>query len=463
MLLYLYHVFKAVRPAFTRERAWILGCSVILGFIGCWDMAGVSSLCRFWGLNEQGYLALLHFFQATSWDHQRLMRLWTGWVLKQAVAVDEEGRLVVIADHSLVVKDGRQMPGVVTLRQDSETQSKPSYFRGHCWGVLGLLVGSLERCFCLPFQAELHQGHVHVGEEKLSMSQQPVQMALDFARTHQRYLWLILDAFFAASPVFKLASGQRDADGRPWVEVLTKAKKGYVAYTLDGTQRVPLDEGFDAQPLSQGECRVYAEPETVSYRAQNLLWHGELVRFIWVQSSQGRMVLMSSDLMLDPLRAVELYCGRMRIESTFDRLKHLLKAFEYHFWSKGLPRHSRRPRKNSTLEAPATPEALEAVKRCWRAYERFVSLGCLALGLLQVLALKYPQQILAQHQRFLRTRPQGIPSEGVVKDVLATLIQDRFGKVSAGATLGDIHAHFASAGFLWEAPKEETHWLCDSA
>jgi len=31
------------------------------------------------------------------------------------------------------------MPGVTTLHQDSETSSKPSFFRGHHWGCLSLL------------------------------------------------------------------------------------------------------------------------------------------------------------------------------------------------------------------------------------------------------------------------------------------------------------------------------------
>ncbi|MDM8538562.1 sigma factor-like helix-turn-helix DNA-binding protein, partial [Desulfobacterales bacterium HSG17] len=46
-------------------------------------------------------------------------------------------------------------PGVVTLRQQSETQSKPSYFRGHCWAVTGLVIGSMAAPYCLPLDAPL--------------------------------------------------------------------------------------------------------------------------------------------------------------------------------------------------------------------------------------------------------------------------------------------------------------------
>jgi len=465
MLLYIYHIFRALRPAFSRERAWILCCSVILGFIGCWEMAGVSSLCRFWGLNTKGYLALLRFFRATSWNHTTLMQTWSRFVLGQSVVVDVAGRAVMHGDHSLVAQDGRHMPGVVSLHQESETQSKPGYFRGHCWGVLGLLIGSLQRGFSLPVVAEIHQGHEHVGhgKPKDTLTQRPVQMALDFAVAHQRHLRLILDAFFSVSPVFERAAAMLDHYLEPWVEILTKAKKGYVAYTVgEAGKKITLEDVFE-QPFCQDTCPVYGQVETVGYRVANLLWQNRLIRFIWVKNSLGRMILMSSDLTLDPLQAIELYCTRMRIESTFDRLKNLLKVFAYHFWTQSLPRHSRRPTKNSSLQPPESLEDQVAVTRCWRAYERFVTLGCVALGILQLIALKYPQQILDQFQQFLRTPPKGIPSEGVVKAVLADLLQDRFGKVTSGATLSYIHAYFDQAGFFWQTPIGETQELCDSA
>lgn len=67
-------------------------------------------------------------------------------------------RLVLLGDHTHAVKDGGRMPGVVSLRETSETQSKPSYFRGQCWGAVGVLVGSLTSCFCLSLNLKTHQG-----------------------------------------------------------------------------------------------------------------------------------------------------------------------------------------------------------------------------------------------------------------------------------------------------------------
>ena len=59
------------------------------------------------------------------------------------------------------------MPGVMTMRQDSEAQSKPSYFRRQCWGAIGLLTGSMELAFFLPLMLNVHQGLEHIGRENL--------------------------------------------------------------------------------------------------------------------------------------------------------------------------------------------------------------------------------------------------------------------------------------------------------
>ncbi len=46
---------------------------------------------------------------------------WQTFVISQQVTVMAEGRAVLAGDHTYVPKDGRRMPGVVTLHQDSET------------------------------------------------------------------------------------------------------------------------------------------------------------------------------------------------------------------------------------------------------------------------------------------------------------------------------------------------------
>jgi len=100
-------------------------------------------MCRFWRWGEREYHSLLPFFRSKAYDYAELLAVWQRVVLRQGVAVEVEGRWVLLGDHTYVVKDGGRMPGVVSLRETSETQRQPLYFRGQCWGAVGLIIGSL--------------------------------------------------------------------------------------------------------------------------------------------------------------------------------------------------------------------------------------------------------------------------------------------------------------------------------
>ncbi len=131
-----------------------------------------------------------------------VIELWSTFILSQNQTVKSDGRTVLLGDHTNVPKDGRQMPCVVTIHQHSETQSKPSYFRGHYWGAIGMLIGSMGAAFCIPLSLGIHQGLVHVDEkgdaeaDKETLGTRIVQMAMDFAMRHDLPSILILDAFF---------------------------------------------------------------------------------------------------------------------------------------------------------------------------------------------------------------------------------------------------------------------------
>ena len=457
-LLYLYQMLHTFRPLFARHLPWTMFCAVILGFIGSHHVEALTSICRFWHMDETGYHRLLHFFHSAAWCLDALVAHWSQLVLAQHVAVMVQGRTVLLGDHTYVVKDARRMPGVVTLHQDSETQSKPAYFRGHHWGIVGLLVGSLSQAFCLPLEARLHQGFAHVRDNETDEAQRPtlavrlVHMALQFAARHDRPSLLVLDAFFAITPVFHLAASLWSLRlKQPYLAIVTRAKKNYVAYEPAPPQPLPargrpskygnpikLKDVFKThkEQFVHASCTVYGHVETVSYLVLNLLWKPlkAPLRFVFVITSRGPIVLMCSDLESDPLMTIALYCARVRIETLFAMLKGTLGAFAYRFWSKRLPRHSRKPKKNATLQAPPK-EHLETVRRTWQACEHFVMLGCVALGLLQLVALKFHDQVWNGYCLFLRTRSRALPSERTVKAVLGQELARHFGNVANAATL----------------------------
>jgi hypothetical protein len=460
-LLYLYQMLETFRHLCSRRTPWLLFCLIISGFIVTPHPEGLSSLCPFWLAHDSDYHRLLHFFRSSAWQLEPLIAHWSGLVLSQHIAVVVEGRHVLLGDHTAVVKDARRMPGVVTLYQHSDTQSKPNYFRGHYWGVLGLLTGSLQEAFCTPLEARLHQGLLHIDPELPSHADRDTQstrllhMALTFVKRHGTQAFLVLDAFFACATVFEPANSYWSIDlKQPCLYVITRAKKTYRAYLIPQAptspragrprkygDKIKLYEVFETHRAQFMEtvCQVYGHEETVSYLVLNLMWKPlkAPLRFIFAMTSRGPIVLMSNDLSLEPLVAIALYWARVRVEIMFAMLKGLLGAFAYRFWSHYIERQSRKPKKNATLKAPH-PDHLEVVQRTWKACEGFVMLGCIALGMLQLIALQLDAHIWSAFTRFLRTRRRTLPSERTVKTVLAQELLKDFYSLKPRAMMQEI-------------------------
>lgn len=442
MLKYLENFLRAMRPAFSRRATFAWFVTVIVGFLLRNDTLGVSSIVRALSLPPETYTCLLHFFHSTAWNVEQLMGLWWEWLAARKVAYHLGDRLVLLGDHTKTPKDGRKMPAVATLHQDSETSSKPSFFRGHHWGCIGMIVRTCDKFLATPLWANIQEGlaKIAVGDD----AQQPkttriVQMAQQVAWAMGRRAYVVLDAYFAVGPVFEAAAGQLCGD-EPLVHILTRAKKNVVAYRPARTpkkrkrgrpnkygQKLKLMRLFDskakAYDFQTAQAVVYKQREPVRYLALNLLWKPTkgMLRFILVESSPGRMVLISSDLQLDPIAAVELYCRRATIETMFNTLKNVLGGMGYHFWSQYLSPASRRPQKNTRRQTRSSDPA--QTRNTLAAIEKFVNLQLLVLGMLQLIAKAYPEQVKRRAHCWLRTTSTYTPSEFVTRTALANVIK----------------------------------------
>jgi hypothetical protein len=76
-----------------------------------------------------------------------------------------DGRPVMVGDGVKQSKEGRFMPGVKRLHQESENSAKGEYIFGHMFGGLGLLMGSIRnKLYCVLFSLRLHDGLGAVNE-----------------------------------------------------------------------------------------------------------------------------------------------------------------------------------------------------------------------------------------------------------------------------------------------------------
>jgi hypothetical protein len=433
---YLDRVLLALRPAFARKAAFCWFVVAVAGIIARADTFGVSSIVRALCLAPAAYPTIIHFFHSSAWQAETLLRHWRQWIRQAHLESVVADRIVLVGDHTNAPKDARRMPSLSTIHQDSETASKPSYFRGHQWACIGLLVGAADRFFALPLWAEIHRDNFED-----SRTTRIIKVAAQIANEFGRHAYLVLDAYFSVGPVFVFA-----ATTKGMLHILTRAKKNIVAYQPAPAPDTPrrgrprlyghklhLMKLFDtwADKFSTGGAHLYRRAETVRYLTLDLFWKpvGGMLRFLLVESSRGRIILISSDLTLDALTAITLYSRRVTIETLFDMLKNIVGGMCYHFWSKYLAPSSRRPKKNGATPLSSKPQKTEMTLA---AIEKFLAVNIIVLGLLQLVALHYSDQIFSSAQCWLR-RPCGkIASVFVTRWTLSAIIRSDFGDIKLG-------------------------------
>jgi hypothetical protein len=101
-------------------------------------------------------LADIEFFNSTGWSLPGILLCWWSYCLEEAPCLMVQGRYVMIADHTNQPKEGQRMPEVITIHQNSETSSKPSYFRGHIWAFIGLVVEKAQKYYAVPLLGEMN-------------------------------------------------------------------------------------------------------------------------------------------------------------------------------------------------------------------------------------------------------------------------------------------------------------------
>jgi hypothetical protein len=433
-----------MRPAFSRRATYCWFVVVFVGFILRTDHFGVSSIIRALALAPENYPCLLHFFHSTAWNIETIMSIWWRWLMQKKVAYRVDNRLVMLGDHTKTPKDGRKMPAVTTLHQDSETGSKPSYFRGHHWGCISLLVQACDKYSAVPLWATIQEGLTlsSNSDEKrlLPKTVQIMEMAKQTALAMGTKAYLVLDAYFAVGPVFSAAAEPVNGIGN-FVHILTRAKKNVVAHHIPPARKkhqkgrtkiygtkIKLTTLFDSTANRYAfqtiKADIYDKRETVRYLVLDLLWKPVqgMLRFILVETSRGRIILMTSDLTLDPATAIQLYCRRVTIETMFDTLKNTLGAMAYHFWSHYLSPASRRPKKNKEQEQNSSHPT--QTRNTLAAIEKFVNVQLLVLGMLQLIAKKFPAQVKAKAHCWLRTFSANTPSEFVTRTAFGNVIKN---------------------------------------
>ena len=257
-------------------------------------------------------------------------------------------------------------------------------------------------------------------------------MAADMVAVMGKRCLLILDAYFAVGPVFLILKNVVDHNGQRLVHIVTRAKSNVVGYedppSKTGGRGRPRIYGkklalmalFEtrASAFEQTAIELYGCCKTVSFLCLDLVWKpvGEKIRFILVVDGSERFVLMCSDLTLSALDIIRAYSYRFKIEVSFKMLKHLMGVFFYRFWTSAWPRIGKATA--SDLSAVNDPRMKRLIQQSTNAIEAFANFGCIATGVLQIIALNFHKTIWRKYSGWLRTVTSTVPSEEIVKSVI---------------------------------------------
>ena len=220
------------------------------------------------------------------------------------------------------------------------------------------------------------------------------------------------------------------------IHIVTRAKRNCTAYERPGAYKgrgrrpvhgtaVHLRELFisDAALFQEAYLQMYGTEKKVRFLFRTYLWGQKLyqpLRFVLVEYEKTQAILVCTDLSMRAEDIITAYAHRFKIEAMFREMKQCFGWFCYHFWSKAVPKLDRYRRKTASdpLELVKDEQERTKILKTPRAVEGCVLFSSTAMGITQMLCLKYEGKIQVSDFRYLRTSSRKVMSEASVMEYL---------------------------------------------
>lgn len=421
-----------LRPAFSRNAPFFWFSIFVIGLCLTNDtLGGITPAVRGLSLGETSFYAMRHMLHSSAVNFNRLVELWAKScnVIFAKDIVKINGRQAFIADAIKTPKEGRRMPGVKKLHQESSNNSKPKFIRGHFFQVVGALVHGVGNYFCIPLVGRIQDGFKIEQDDERSLQDKFAESLLELA--FLRGGILIADAWYACCqvinrlpPDFGLAIITRVAKNAvayalPTPDFVTPAKRGKKPTYGKHIKLMSIFDDLSNQKIGQ-LIDSFGNSTDVTYWCADLLWKPlhKMVRFVGCNHPEkGKIILLCTDLAIEALTVIQGYTFRMRIEISFKVAVHTVHAWGYRLWSKTIDKLTRFPKTENLSQKPSEYVAAYMLKI--KAYEVFVLAGFISQGILAYLSIHHGELVKSKLKSWFRTiRPNISVSENVVAEAL---------------------------------------------
>jgi hypothetical protein len=268
------------------------------------DLRGLSCIVSTLGLKSAAYYSLLRVCHSDALDLDRLRELWVNLCLKIFSPICIDGYMVLLGDGIKIAKEGRKMPAVKLMHQESQNNSKAEYIMGHFLQAISLVVISpLDKIAAIPIIARIHDGIVYSNRSQQTVINRFAGLVDKITTDAGQQAIVVADAYYAVkSMIFEaaeiglvLVSRVQHNCAAHYPALPTKVKKrGRPAKKGARVKLKSFFRKFDKIATSYGDYRYYCI---------NLYWESArgLVRFVLVEhKTKGRAIYLTTKLDLSP-------------------------------------------------------------------------------------------------------------------------------------------------------------------
>jgi hypothetical protein len=197
---------RALRPACSRTRTFLWMVLALISLCCRADLAGVTSYVRVLGFDDRAYYRFLHLFYSKGLDLDKLTALWVRLCPTLFKPFRVGPYLVCIADGIKAPKEGKKMPAVKRLHQQSASNSKPEYIMGHSFQAISLLVqGAGGDVAAVPLVSRIHEGLVFSNRDTRTLLDKLSALFCSIAKLwqYEGKVVLVADAYYGSGRFIK--------------------------------------------------------------------------------------------------------------------------------------------------------------------------------------------------------------------------------------------------------------------